>query len=249
MGQQKSKQMTEIVSEIIVNNTINTSKSCAQRAINVQNIVIRSTGTVKIDELVLKQGAFTTLNCVMESTQEVGFDAELATTLTNEILQEMGWGATNDQKAVIENNIKNIIKVDNLIEDIQSTFQSVMNEQNLLIEAKDDGQIIFGSIYVEQAIEASAESLMVSKAVIDIATYIENDVENIVEQELRGFDAIVDAIIGFFTTTIGMMVLLAIVAMVVFGWIFGGSSPEVQSQMLKSGSAMVGSKSAARFYY
>lgn len=246
MGGQSSKQMTEMVSEIIVNNTINTSKSCAQRAINVQNIMIRSTGTVKIDNLTLKQGAFTTLSCVMEATQEVGFDTELATALTNEVLQQAGWGATASQKSVIANNIHNIIQTNNLIEDIQTTFQDVMNKQNLLIEAVDNGQIIIGTIHVEQAIEASSESLMASSAVVDIVNYLESDVKNVTKQEATGFDAIIDTIVGFFTTTIGMFVVLAIVVVIALAYLFSGSSPEIQSKALEMAGA---SKSAAQFFY
>ena len=234
MGQQKSKQMTEIVSEITVNTTINNSKNCSQRAINVQNIVIRSTGTVKIDDLVIEQGAFTTLSCITESTQDVGFTADLANDLTNQVLQEMGWLATGSQKSVIENNIHNIITNNNVIEDIQTTFQDVMNQQDILIEAKDDGQIIVGTLYVKQAIEASADSLMTSRAIVDVAAYLENDVANIVEQKQSGFDDIVQAIVDFFKGVWGMAILAFIVVVLAIAWILGSGGGDEQKSEFQS---------------
>lgn len=236
MGNQKSKQITDIVSEVIVNTTINSSKSCSQRSINSQNVTIKSTGNIKIDKLVLDQSAFTTLSCITETTQDATFSSQLATNITNEILADMEWLATGDQKSVIENNIKNIIEVDNLLEDIQTTFQDVMNEQNLSIEADEDGSIIVGSIYLNQAIEASAESIMKSTAVSDITAYLENDVKNDIVQKQTGFDSIVDSIIGFFTSTIGMAILGAVVVLAiaayVFTSLFGSTTPEERQQYL-----------------
>lgn len=233
MGGQTSKVSTESVSEIIANTTINGSKSCAQRSINSQTVTIRSTGTVKIDELILDQSAFTTLNCVMESTNQTNFDATLASELTNQILQDQGWGATGAQKTVIQNNIKNIIQSNNLIDDVQNVFQDTMNEQNLKIEADEDGSIIVGVIHLNQAITSSAEALQKSAAVVDIAAYLNNTVYNEVEHKMKGVDAIVDSVLGFLAQFGWMGVALAIAAFIGFIWLLSESSPEQIEAMKK----------------
>jgi len=234
MGQQKSKQINEVVSEIIVNTTINNSKNCAQQSINTNNfkLVARDGGRIELNEIIIDQRAYTTLNCVMESTQDVGFDAELASTVTNEVLQELGWLATGTQKSTIENHIHNIIQSDNLIEDIQSVFSSVMNEQNFEIIVEDQGSevIVHGPIQINQAIESSTDALMTSKAVVDITAYLENDVENIVEQEQSGFDDIVQAIVDFFAQLGWMGVAVILGVLIVLALVFTGGSGDKMSQ-------------------
>lgn len=238
MGQQKSKQMTEIVSEVISNTVVNTSKSCGQRAINSSNfkLVARDGGVIRLNELIIDQSAYTTFSCITESVTEAGYDTQLASTITNEVLQDQGWFATGDQKAVIENNIHNIIKTDNLIEDIQSTFQDIMNYQNFDIEVRGQGSefVVEGPISVTQSIDAAAESLMTSRAVIDIAAYLENDVANEVEQKQSGFDDIVQAIVDFFKGVWGMAILAFIVVVVVIGWILGSGGGDEQKSEFQS---------------